>query len=368
MHRRAYRSALGGLRIHRHILALPRALRRRRALPLSLALAVMPMLGPGGCAAPRLVPTTEAVLAPALGSEHVRMPDGFRLPLRRWAPATGARTADTVVLALHGFNDYANAFGALARRLAADGVRVYAVDQRGFGAGRLAGRWHGSDRLTADLRALIRALRSRHPDARLVVLGESMGAAVVLAALAEGPLGADALVLIAPAVWDRDSMPWYQRLALNTAVRVAPGKVLTGEGVPIHPSDNIDMLRDMGADPLVLKGARIDSLWGVTNLMDRALEGVAQLHGPVLLLYGERDRIIPSAAYCRMLKRLPTDVPGLRLVLYRHGWHMLPRDLQGARVRHDIAEWLRNPAAPLPSGETVAPDGARLRAFCRQHR
>lgn len=335
---------------------------------LGLALALAVGLSLGGCAGPRPVASPEPMLTLELAAESVRMPDGFRLPLRRWGPPADAPAdapADTVALALHGFNDYANAFEPLARRLAADGIRVYAVDQRGFGAGRLAGRWHGSTRLSADLRALVAALRQRHPNARLVVIGESMGGAVVLAALADGPLDADALVLIAPAVWSRGSMPWYQRLALDTAVRLAPDKVLTGDGVPIYPSDNIDMLRDMGADPLVLKGARVEALWGVTNLMDRALAGVGRLQGEVLLLYGERDRIIPPAAYCRMLERLPMDAERLHLVLYRQGWHMLARDLQGAMVRHDIARWLHDPAAPLPSGETVAPDDPRLRGFCR---
>lgn len=332
-----------------------------RAQGLALAAAVSLF----GCAGPRPLSSVEPVLAPALTAASVRMPDGFRLRLRRWGPQGDAATA-TVALALHGFNDYGHAFASLARRLSADGVRVYAVDQRGFGANRLAGRWHGTGQLTADLRALIRALRRRHPEARLVVIGESMGAAVVLAALAAGPLDADGLVLIAPAVWSRDSMPWYQRLALDTAVRIAPGKVLTGEGVPIHPSDNMDMLRDMGADPLVLKGARVDALWGVTNLMDRAVAGVERLQGQVLLLYGERDRIIPPAAFCRMLERLPANADGLQLALYRHGWHMLARDLQGARVRHDIARWIRDPAAPLPSGETVGPDAPRLQTFCRR--
>jgi acylglycerol lipase len=337
---------------------------RRRLLPRRRLRALVPVVLAavvGACASPQLAPSGPSRLTPKLiAADTARMPDGFRLPLRAWGPAR----ADSVVLGLHGFNDYGEAIRPLAERLAADGHRVYAVDQRGFGAGLLAGRWHGSARLTADLRALMSALRERHPGARLVLIGESMGGAVILAALADAPLPADGLVLIAPAVWSRDSMPWYQRTALALSVRVAPGKVLTGEGVPIHPSDNLDMLRAMGMDPLVLKGARVDALWGVTNLMDRAAAGVGRLQGPALLLYGERDRIIPPAAFCRVLQRLPGDHVGLRVVLYEHGWHMLPRDRQGARVRHDIAEWLRRPAAPLPSGEEAPAGGERLRAFC----
>ncbi len=312
---------------------------------------------------PQPLPTAAPLLAPALAADHARMPDGFRLPLRSWGPPV----SDTVALGLHGFNDYGNAFTPLAQRLAADGRRVYAVDQRGFGAGRLAGRWHGSAQLTADLRDLTQVLRQRHPGSRLFVIGESMGAAVVLAALADGPLQVDGIVLIAPAVWDRAGMPWYQRAALGTMARLAPGALLTGQGVPIHPTDNIQMLRAMGADALVLKGARVDSLWGVTNLMDLAADSARRLRGPTLLLYGERDSIIPRSAYCRMVKQLPRDAPALRLALYRHGWHMLPRDLQGARVRHDIAEWLREPAAALPSGEEVTLDAARLVRFCGEN-
>jgi alpha-beta hydrolase superfamily lysophospholipase len=342
--------------------------RVHRAVLLAACLCGPAGAGLGGCAAPRVVPSPAPVLEPALAAEHARMPDGFRLPLRSWGPAGGPTAGParprTLVLGLHGFNDYGNAFAPLAERLAADGVRVYAVDQRGFGDSVLAGRWHGTDQLTADLRALTAALRARHPDARLVVIGESMGAAVVLGALADSPLPVDGIVLIAPAVWDRVSMPWYQRAALDTLARLAPRTLLTGQGVPIHPTDNRQTLRAMGADPLVLKGAHVDALWGVTNLMDRGADGVGKLAGPALLLYGERDSIIPRNAYCRMVERLPPDAPGVRLVLYRHGWHMLPRDLQGVRVRHDIAEWIRDPATRLPSGEEVAPGGARLSRFC----
>jgi len=335
-----------------------RTLRWSRLRAGALGAVVIALLG--GCAAPQPVPSAEPILEPELADDYARMPDGFRLPLRTW----GSSGSDTLVLGLHGFNDYGNAFAPLAERLAADGMRVYAVDQRGFGAGLLPGRWHGSAQLTADLRDLADVLRRRHPGSRLYVVGESMGAAVVLAALADDPLPVDGIVLIAPAVWDRASMPWYQRAALDTLARLAPRALLTGQGVPIHPTDNMPMLRAMGDDPLVLKGARVDALWGVTNLMDRAAEGVRQLHGPTLLLYGERDYIIPRTAYCRMLGQLPPDASRLRLALYRYGWHMLPRDRQGARVRHDIAEWMRDPSSALPSGEEVTLGDARLRRLC----
>ncbi|QVL50846.1 MAG: lysophospholipase [Thiocapsa sp.] len=318
------------------------------------------------CASPNIVESPDPDTgSPALGVDHARMDDGYRLPLRVW---TGASAPRIIVLGLHGFNDYANAFAPLGRELAAAGITTYAVDQRGFGTAALPGRWHGSDRLAADLRNLVDLLRARHPDARLYVAGESMGGAVVLTATAQGPLPVDGLILIAPAVWSRDTMPWYQRLALDGAVRTLPWLKLTGEGIRLSPSDHIEMLQAMGKDPLVIKATRVDALWGITDLMDRAQATAGRLQTPALLLYGEQDEIIPKNAFCRFLAKLPVKDPGLTFVLYEHGWHMLPRDRQGARVRTDIAAWLADPDAPLPSGEETSPHGPRASAFCAASR
>jgi alpha-beta hydrolase superfamily lysophospholipase len=143
-----------------------------------------------------------------------------------------------------------------------------------------------------------------------------------------------------------------------------PWLKVTGRGLHIWPSDNRKMLRALSADPLVIKATRIDALWGVTNLMDRAAAAASHLRPPALILYGEHDEIIPRRAFCAMVHSLPPQDPGLQLVLYAQGWHMLTRDLEGPRVMADIAAWLRNTDASLPSGEEVARGGPRLTRFC----
>ena len=304
----------------------------------------------GGCATPHVHPAGQSNMSPVLYDGYALMDDGYRLPLARW----GARDpCKAVILALHGLNDYRNAFATTAEYLNRHGITVYAYDQRGFGGTDGFGYWHGSERLTSDLRIMAALLRSRHPDCPLYVLGESMGGAVALSALrSEESLDIDGLILVAPAVWSRETMPLYQRMALWLAAHTMPAKRLTGEGLDIRPSDNIEMLRGLGRDPLVIKATRVDVLYGVSNLMDTAAAGLPPMDDRVLLLYGMRDDIIPKQPTCRLLRQLPdrSDL-NWQVIVYEDGYHMLTRDLQAKRVLQDMADWLT-----VVGGEAEDPD------------
>ena len=50
----------------------------------------------------------------------------------------------------------------------------------------------------------------------------------------------------------------------------------------------------------------------------------------------------------RAIARLPKA--RLRVAIYRDGWHFLLRDKQRAVVHRDVAAWLVDPKATLPSG------------------
>lgn len=299
-------------------------------------------------------------MTPRLDTDRIVTADGTELPLRTWLPA-GSRPRAALV-ALHGFNDYSNAFEGLGKRLSTAGVAVYAWDQRGFGATAHRGVWPGEERLIADLRGGLALVGARHPGVPLYVLGESMGGAVVLAAWAEGGLPVDGAVLVGPAVWGRATMPFWQTGPLWIAAHLVPWMPLSASGLDITPSDNIEMLRALGRDPLVIKQSRVDAVWGVVGLMDRALDAVRQFDAPSLVLWGRHDEIIPPAAARAMVARLPEPPRrNWRVALYDSGYHMLLRDLGGDRVVDDIAAWIVDPAGPLPSGAEAPDPVAALR-------
>lgn len=313
----------------------------------AVLLACLLLLGPG--CAPRLQPPGALEVAPAMRPTDAtwQAGDGRILPLRRWLPE-GRPSA--ILLAVHGFNDYGNAFAEAGEWWAERGIATYAPDQRGFGRSEYRGFWPGGDRLATDIAELSRILRQRHPDTPLFWLGESMGGAVTLIALEQGAVNPDGLVLVAPAVWGRESMPWYYNATLWLATYTIPWKTFTGSGLKIQASDNIEMLRRLGRDPLFIKATRVDAIHGLVNLMDRA--ALTRPQGPpLLLLYGARDEVIPKKPVEKFAETLEADPDvDLRMAVYANGWHMLLRDLQAEIVWRDIAVWLGDQQAALPSG------------------
>ena len=315
------------------------------------------------CATPHVQLASSIAQPSRLTPDRIIMDDGYELPLASWRPETEPQA---IVLALHGFNDYRNAFADIAPTLTAAGIQVYAYDQRGFGETAERGIWPGSERLQQDAAAASELLCREHPGLPLFLVGESMGGAVAMLMLEHTSASCvEAVVLIAPAVWGWRSMPLWQQSALWLAAHTWPDKKLTGKGLDIMASDNIEMLRAQGRNPLVIKETRIDTMYGLTTLMESALLSSSQLNIPALILYGERDEIIPAEPVCEMLTSLPDPQSAdWTLILYPEGYHMLTRDLQADVVLADIVAWLKNRKAVLPSNLEARSEAPRLQVLC----
>ena len=130
---------------------------------------------------------------------------------------------------------------------------------------------------------------------------------------------------------------------------------LTGRGLGIRVSDNNAVLRQMARDPLVIKGARVDTVYGLVDLMDEALAAAPRLDVPLLLMYGAHDEVVPRRPVAAFAARLPTEPRHpRRLAYYTAGYHLLLRDLDGGVVANDVASWIADPRAPLPSKADAA--------------
>jgi len=268
------------------------------------------------------------------------------LPVRSWLPEK--KPFKAVIVAVHGFNDYSNSFILPGDYFRKHGVACYAYDQRGFGAAPGRGLWAGVEAYKNDLSGMVKEIRRLYPNVPLYLLGESMGGAVTIATMAgKDPPLVDGVILIAPAVWGRRTMPWYQRWLLDFAAHTFPWMELTGKGLKVVPTDNIEVRRAISRDPLFIRATRIDSIYGLTNLMDEALLNAERLKVPTLVQYGKRDQIIPKEPTLLMLEKMP---PTTRKSFYADGYHMLLRDLQREKPLSDIITWTLNHNAALVNG------------------
>ena len=284
--------------------------------------------------------------APTITNGSFVMPDGTSLPYRAWLPEADPWA---VVLALHGMNDSRDAWEYPAPDLEQAGIAVFAPDQRGFGTSPERGMWPGGDALAADARHIAGALRSRYPHARLILMGESMGAAVLMRLAAQpGPPPADGYVLIAPAVWGRAEMNVFLRVGLWFFSHTVPSMTAGGGGlVKVTASDNHTAIRRLSEDPLTIHDTRWDTVRGLVDLMDAALADASAFHGKALFLYGGHDELIPKAATAATWRALPAVA---REAYYPAGYHLLLRDNERVAPIDDIIAWIRDAAAPLPSG------------------
>jgi acylglycerol lipase len=275
--------------------------------------------------------------------------DGLSLGYERWEAAEPR----AVIVAFHGMNDYARFIRLPAEFWASEGVSTYAIDQRGFGRTPNRGIWAGQDAMVEDFRDFTELVRAKHRGLPLYILGESMGGAVVLNGLAraDAPMN-DGVILVAPAVWGFSTMNPLYSAALWLGAHVFPDLTFTGSSLSVRPSDNREVLIDLGADPNVIKPTRPDAIYGLVSLMDRALKAAPKVQGRTLILYGAKDEIVPRRPMELLVARMTN---GPRMAFYANGFHLLLRDGGREAVWNDVLAFVDRRAGALPSGAEVTP-------------
>lgn len=295
---------------------------------------------------PAVIPAGRPVQAPQLTDDTYVAADGTTLPLSVWPAAKGAPKA--VILGLHGFGDYRQAWEEPAGIWSGAGFTTYAYDQRGFGGSRTRGRWPGTDALVDDAKTVARLIQARHPGVPFYFAGESMGGAVVLVAANRGA-EADGLILSATALRSRDTFGPVASAGLWFFAHTIPWMPSGPTSIDYKPTDNPKTLEKLRNDPMMLRQTRLDMAYGLINLMDDARAAARHVEQPYLMMHGLGDRIIPQEPVRAAIEVMPRR-PDSRLAFYKDGYHLLMRDKAGPTVAADVVVWISDHEAALPSG------------------
>jgi len=296
--------------------------------------------------APTVVPAGGAVQTPRLTDDRYVAADGTSLPLSVWPAANGTATA--VILALHGFGDYRQAWEDPAGSWSNAGITTYAYDQRGFGGSPTRGRWPGTATLVDDARTVAALVRARHPGVPFYLAGESMGGAVVLVAADRGT-ESEGLILSAAAVRSRDTFGPLASAGLWFFAHTIPWMPAGPTSIDYMPTDNPKTIDKLRNDPMMLRQPRLDMAYGLVDLMDDARASAARVKEPYLMMYGLGDRIVPQATVKAAIEIMPPRADS-KLAFYKNGYHLLMRDKAGPAVTADVVVWISDHEARLPSG------------------
>jgi alpha-beta hydrolase superfamily lysophospholipase len=212
--------------------------------------------------------------------------------------------------------------------------------------------------MIADLKTATRLLQAKYPDRPLYLLGESMGAAVIMAAeMTPEPPQSDGIILESPAIWGWQTQSDFNHTVLDLAAHAVPWMTVVPTGLRLKASDNRRALSALSRDPLVIKETRVDAAYGLVELMTRAYDAIPTLGNPrYLVLAPGKEAILNKGAVRSGLAQLPDLPPEQgRLARYPNAYHLMLRDWDAPKVYDDLASWIEHPKAPLPSGADVRP-------------
>ena len=221
--------------------------------------------------------------------------DQGRLFYRHW-PATASWNGRVVVV-LHGIGYHSAPYKIVADALNPQGCDVYGLDGRGHGLSQGQRGFVGTPvQAEADVDCMIRLIRQQRPAAKLFLLGDSMGADLVLNYAKRNSRELSGLILMALALnLDLGQYLRLDTLSLLPYFLLAPRKPvisLVGERLD-ESSRDPQFIARRRADPLAYKSISFGYLLDIQRIVLGWRWKIApRIHAPTLLIKGGKDKVV----------------------------------------------------------------------------
>lgn len=271
---------------------------------------------------------------------HILVSDNYRLYFSRWGEIENPKG---VFIALHGMNDYGNAFKYFGEYFAARGYLTIAYDARGFGRNERRGEWFGSHRMIADFNEIAASAKSQFANSEIFLIGDSMGAATLLAGVkARIYPNVKASIYCVPAVWGWSNQNPIYKWGLKIGEKLFKSRKFTAPEFAtrkIVTSNNNQMLHEMGHDQNMIWQTGTDAIKGLVDIMEMAYQSAPVLgeNQKAFVLFAGQDHIIPLKASKKFISRLKNKV---RHRIYDDAFHMMLRDNERETYFKDIEDFI----------------------------
>lgn len=241
---------------------------------------------------------------------------------------------------MHGFSAHVGLYKHVAAALADVGIAVTQFDGRGHGkSGGRRGHVDDFADYVDDLAMVIAWARQKNPCLPWVLIGHSLGGAIVSAYLldeqrTEKP---NRLVLVSPWLRLKMPVPAPKRMAANVVAKVYPTLSMDNGLRAENISRNPEVLAGFDSDPLVHHVASAG--WFMTTLRAQARirTHAAELKVPTLMLLAGEDKIVANDANETFARDAGNIVEVRR---YDGLYHELYLEPEAETVVTDIRNWL----------------------------
>ena len=268
---------------------------------------------------------------------------------RRWI--SDKVEQDVIVIGIHGFCgasiDYTNLGNHFLQYQPRTGL--YAYELRGQGSDPIKQRrgdigdpkdWY------RDLFAFTQLVRERHPDAKVVWFGESMGSLIAAHAWRAAPAGnppCDGLILSSPVVRLRDDVPaWTPGLVQIAATTLPLARVsleMLSSGQDVQMTQTSHHTEQVKKNPYHVEQHTLRLIGALTNHITTMNDCAESIHSPVLVLHGGKDFFNNDADVRGFIARIPAGVP-LTYRNYPEAYHLLMYDTKKDVIFKDVEKWL----------------------------
>jgi len=253
-----------------------------------------------------------------------------------WTPTTPPRA---VVVLAHGYGEHARRYDHVAERFGQAGLAMYALDHRGHGrAGGKRVRVRHMEEFVSDFRQLVKTARADHPDLKVVVLGHSMGGAIVFAYGVQHADEYDLMVLSGPAVAAHTGVSKARAIigkALGSTLPDLPIEAIDADAVSRDP----EVVAAYKADPLVHRGKVPAGIGKALLVVGERMHVMAPgITAPLLVVHGEQDKLVAAEGSRRLVKHVGSR--DVELKVYPDLFHEVFNEPERDRVLDDVVTWI----------------------------
>lgn len=262
--------------------------------------------------------------------------DGINIHTKYWQPAN---ESERVVIIIHGIGEHSGRYLQIAEALRDADHHVYSLDHRGHG--QSSGKrlnMSSPTNFIDDLKQYYDRIKSSHPDAKIYILGHSMGSVISLQFILTNPELIEAVVITGTATDVASGVPPALQMIANFIYLFFPN-------APISPPGSMDVL---SRDPEIVKQAENDPLmnhgWTPIAIAKFVLdtgvmiqESANEISLPIIFMHGEADELTPISGSKIMYERVSSEDKTLKT--WADMRHEIMNEIGREEVIEEIVDW-----------------------------